>query len=117
VSHGAATRAVLAAVEEERRRQDVKWGAQLPTHLPDGTGQYLYQRAATSARRACEDASASGLLTMRHILAEEFWEATAESDPRHLVGELVQVAATAVKWVETVAERTGLPLAELLAIE
>src|SRR4051794_27979350 len=82
---------VLADVTAERAAQDTMWGVQ---DFPDGTGSE-HAAAADAAKRDCRDAWRGARLTWRHILAEEFHEALAETDPRALRTELVQAAAVA----------------------
>jgi hypothetical protein len=100
----AAAAAVLAEITAERARQDAKWGEQ---NHPDGTGGAFFAERAIIARAACQDAAAKGRLTWRHILEEEFKEATAEPSPTALRAELVQVAAVAVAWIESIDRRTA----------
>ncbi|WP_396454250.1 hypothetical protein [Actinomadura sp.] len=94
---------VLADVRAEREAQDRMWGAQ---EFPDGSGP-AFAEAADEAKRECAAAVRRGELTWRHILAEEFFEALAESDPAALRGELVQTAAVAVHWVQSLDRRHG----------
>ncbi|CAH0258353.1 hypothetical protein [Microbacterium sp. Bi128] len=95
---------VLAAVIAERGRQDAKWGE--PVDHPDGTGSSVAQAAAVDAKTNTDRAAAEGRVTWRHILHEEVAEAFAETDPAKLRAELVQVAASAVKWVRMLDART-----------
>ena len=116
---------VLDEVQAERERQTRKHGDQ--SHLPDGTGPDLVWRdvpmalplnsddvragqAAGWAKARCKAASQNeggdGSVTFEHILTEEVLEALAESDPIRLREELIQVAATAVQWVQTIDRRT-----------
>jgi predicted house-cleaning noncanonical NTP pyrophosphatase (MazG superfamily)/8-oxo-dGTP pyrophosphatase MutT (NUDIX family) len=94
---------VLADVAAERAAQDAMWGLQ---EFPDGTGPER-TAAAEQAKSACRDAWTRGELTWRHILTEEFFEALAESDPRALRTELLQTAAVAVKWIQSLDRRHG----------
>jgi predicted house-cleaning noncanonical NTP pyrophosphatase (MazG superfamily) len=94
---------VLADVAAERAAQDAMWGVQ---DLPDGTGAE-YTAAADDAKRDCREAWTGARLTWRHILAEEFCEALAETDPGALRTELIQTAAVAVKWVQAIDRRDG----------
>jgi predicted house-cleaning noncanonical NTP pyrophosphatase (MazG superfamily)/ADP-ribose pyrophosphatase YjhB (NUDIX family) len=94
---------VLADVAAERAAQDAMWGLQ---EFPDGTGPERTD-AAERAKSAGRDAWSRGELTWRHILTEEFFEALAESDPRALRTELVQTAAVAVKWIQSLDRRHG----------
>ncbi|MEW2357061.1 nucleoside triphosphate pyrophosphohydrolase [Spirillospora sp. NPDC029432] len=92
---------VLDDVAAERRAQDRLWGVQ---EFPDGTGPE-HTAQAEAAKGDCAAAAERGELTWRHILAEEFFEALAESDPSLLRAELVQTAAVAVKWIQALDRR------------
>lgn len=93
---------VLQEILNERDRQDRKWGEQ---NHPNGTGSHS-RELADQARDECDDAFKAGQGTWRHVLLEEVYEAFAESDPRRLREELVQVAAVATAWVEAIDRRT-----------
>ncbi|MEV7867447.1 NUDIX hydrolase [Streptomyces sp. NPDC088124] len=97
-----ATRQVLAEIADERRRQDDKFGEQ---NHPAGTGQHPETVDADVARMACQQAAEGGYLDWMHILREEVAEAFAESDPARLRAELVQVAAVATAWIESLDRR------------
>ncbi|GAA4237714.1 hypothetical protein GCM10022254_50660 [Actinomadura meridiana] len=99
---GSLTR-VLTDVAAEREAQDRRWGTQ---EFPDGSGPE-FTGSAEQAKQECATAWARGELTWRHILTEEFFEALAESDPGALRLELVQTAAVAVKWVQSLDRRHG----------
>uniref|UniRef100_UPI00350E40F8 NUDIX hydrolase n=1 Tax=Nonomuraea pusilla TaxID=46177 RepID=UPI00350E40F8 len=101
----------LADVVAERAAQDTTWGMQA---LPDGTGGPGTVAAADAARDETGAASRAGTLTWRHILMEEVLEAVAEDDPGRLRAELVQVAAVAVKWIQSL-DRRSVPPAEVRA--
>ena len=94
---------VLGDVAAERAAQDRMWGHQ---EFPDGSGPEFTERAE-EAKRECAAAWSQGRLTWRHILAEEFFEALAESEPGGLRAELVQTAAVAVKWIQSLDRRNG----------
>lgn len=94
---------VLEDIAAERDAQDRMWGVQ---DFPDGSGPEFTERAE-EAKRKCAAAASQGELTWRHILAEEFFEALAESDPGALRVELVQTAAVAVKWIQSLDRRHG----------
>lgn len=87
----------------EITRADAKFGRQYD--VPDGTGGVEARMAADDAREDCQDAFAAGLGTWWHILQEEVFEACAEDDPAKLRAELLQVAAVALRWVDTIDER------------
>ncbi len=94
---------VLEDVAAERKAQDQMWGVQ---EFPDGTGPE-FTTQAEEAKQDCAAAWSRGDLTWRHILTEEFFEALAETDPGALRTELVQTAAVAVKWVQSLDRRHG----------
>ncbi len=94
---------VLADVRAEREAQDRTWGVQ---EFPDGSGPEFVEDAE-EAKKECAAAWRRGELTWRHILTEEFFEALAESEPAALRGELVQTAAVAVQWVQSLDRRHG----------
>jgi hypothetical protein len=88
---------VLNEVEAERMRQNELWGQQ---DLPSGTGGTHWSERVRHAQEMCELARKRGMMTHRHVLLEEVYEAFAEVDPVRLRAELIQVAAVAVKWIE-----------------
>lgn len=71
-------------------------------HLPNGTGKRWDANQAGLAREKCKLASASGQLTWRDVLTEDYFEALAETDPAKLRAELIQVAAVALRWVQDI---------------
>ncbi|SDI43397.1 ADP-ribose pyrophosphatase YjhB, NUDIX family [Nonomuraea jiangxiensis] len=77
--------------------------------LPDGTGGAARVADADLARQETDESGRTGTLTWRHILAEEVLEAFAESDPDRLRAELIQAAAVAVKWVQSLDRRPSPP--------
>ena len=96
---------VLLEVSRERAAQDEKWGEQ---NHPDGTHKDLASMA-NLRRNQCDRAAAEGCVTFRHILAEEVAEAFAEEDSESLRAELIQVAAVAVSWIESIDRRNKGP--------
>ncbi|PSK96673.1 hypothetical protein CLV30_12555 [Haloactinopolyspora alba] len=94
---------VLDEIEDERDRQDAKWGEQ---NHRDGTVAQLEDRAI-KARDERRDAAAGGYVTWLHILHEEFWEAASQPDPAKLRAELVKVSAVALAWVEALDRRAA----------
>lgn len=117
----AVERAVLSGVDQERTRQDAKWGEQnhLNTFADGGvlaeaeTYAYYAERAQEWKRENAarvEHLNAEGMPSDRNcawdgILLEEVYEALAEADPARRRTELVQVAAVAVNWVEAIDRR------------
>lgn len=109
---------VLLALNEERDRQDAKWGEQ---NHPDGTGTGMRPLAgiglkptanasawAAGAKVSTDELAAAGIVTYSDILLEEIFEALAEHDPEKLRNELVQSAAVIVQWVEAIDRRSAL---------
>lgn len=103
--------AVCREVIQERVRQEAKWGEQ---NHPDGTTPgflwtALFRRSmAESAEIAKQEVDLDARLgqsTYAGIFLEEVFEALAEEDPARLRAELIQVAAVAVAWVESIDRR------------
>lgn len=119
---------VLADIDQERERQDAKWGEQ---NHPDGTGPdskplqplmrvdlpYLDRdrlpgltaadRLARLFTEVTNDLAAEGLVAWRDILLEEVFEALAEADPTRLRTELIQIAAVSAQWAEAIDRRAA----------
>lgn len=104
---------VLGRVIAERRRQD----ADCPDddHLEDRTGPWerifgtdgLYFRAACeTVTRRNDDRERTGA-GFADLLLEEVFEACQETEPEHIVAELIQTAALAIKWAETIESRSA----------
>lgn len=103
---------VLEEVDQERGRQELKWGQQ---NHPDGTRgdrrvlrdtkMPTWDTMCFNARRQTDRAAHEGSLEYLDILFEEVAEAFSESDPQRLREELIQVAAVAVAWVEAIDRR------------
>jgi hypothetical protein len=108
----------LEDISDERVRQDTKWGQQ--DHL-DGTGRHTQPLLADTATGIADDDEAhyirdvlqgrtvwrfDGMAdrvgTWGDILLEEVFEAMAEDDPIKLRAELIQTAAVAVAWIESI---------------
>ncbi len=93
---------ILAEVSDERERQVAKWGEQ---NHPDGTGRDGDAEMARLDRAKCK-ANGPDEDNFRDILQEEVSEAFAETHPKALRNELVQVAAVAVQWIEAIDRRS-----------
>lgn len=98
---------VLQEVQQERERQNAKWGIQ--DHR-DGTcegpgGAKVARQHADAAKSICNQFSKVKQVTWSHILTEELMEAYAETDATKLRTELIQVAAVATQWVECIDRR------------
>lgn len=94
---------IMADVKAERDRQDARWGKQLH---PNGTST-KFKPLADAARNACRAADTNGMNTWAHIVREEFWEVLSETDRDKLRGELIQLIAVNVAWVECLDEQAG----------
>ena len=91
------TLCVTSEVAEEMQRQVELWGVQ---EHPNGTGDKEFVLGLKETREVIEEAEEGDQLTWSMILAEEFLEAMAETDPEKLRTELIQVAAVAATWVQ-----------------
>lgn len=100
----AALELILGDIRAERTRQQHKHGDQ--SHLPDGTGRMARSIDAANRRNECDRAVERGVVTFRHILAEEVAETFAETEAARLRAELVQVAAVAVQWIQAIDGRS-----------
>jgi hypothetical protein len=92
---------VLDEIDDERIRQDRKWGEQ---NHPDGTARPSDTEAAAFMKAKCQVNSPEED-NWRDILEEEVYETFAESDPARIRHELIQVAAVAVAWIEAIDRR------------
>lgn len=86
----------------ERFRQNEKWGEQ---NHEDGTGDASWKYMASEQKIDNDWLVSINALTWLDILAEEVYEAFAESDENLLLEELNQVAAVAVAWRECIIRR------------
>lgn len=92
---------MLTRLRREKNR--LKWGEQ---NWPDGTGPTLERKAARVAAQARVDAQRkAGALTWLDILQEEFREVGCERDELELLDELIDVAAVAQDWVDSILRR------------
>ncbi len=99
--------AILGEIAQERDRQDAKWG---PQSLPDFDPvrikhARLHDEAACKA--ATDRAAKDGTVAWSDVLTEEVAEAYGAADEAALREELIQVAATAVAWVEHIDRRSA----------
>lgn len=99
---------VLSHIAFERHRQDARWGdctAPGRLRMKDGTGGEAMVLKRDLTRLVVDEAMAQGVDTWAMILREEVAEVMAETDPKALRAELVQVAAVAVLWIEMIDRR------------
>lgn len=97
---------IFAEISLERLAQDTKHGIQdLPIRPSDPVIQARIREAADSFRKVCDRATETGNLTFYEVLLEEVMEAFAADTEAEQRQELVQVAAVAVKAIETIDRR------------
>lgn len=95
---------VLDEVSAERRRQDAKWGEQNHSGGTKSDWWREFGIRASDAIEACNNSFTDGRGTWAHILIEEVAEAM-DAEGSQLREELIQVAAVAVAWVESMDRR------------
>ncbi|WEU67386.1 hypothetical protein [Xanthomonas phage JGB6] len=103
-----ATHDVLPEILRERDRQDAKFGPQDHPSFDEVPHAEKLARevAADAARDACAEAFSAGRGTWQNVLLEEVYEAMAEvDDDTKLEEELIQIAAVAVAWVESLRRK------------
>jgi hypothetical protein len=103
---------ILQEIAEERERAAAKWGAQNYPSVPALRGGSSLARALVpacvglehedAAKRRCDQAFADGEGTWAHVAAEELSEAVCAPDERLRRGELVQLAAVIVGWIQCI---------------
>lgn len=97
---------VADEVGAEVARQYRRWGTN--DELADGRPVTYWIGPADMARAMCDDAHADGVCSWAHVLVEECAEAVEEATAGNvpaLRAELVQVAAVAQRWIETIDRR------------
>lgn len=96
------TQRVLDEILDERGRQHEKWGEQ---NHPSFGGGVDWSRVGgdleTEARASLVAGLVGGGPSWAAVLTEEVGEALREPDPEKLRAELVQIAAVAVAWIES----------------
>ena|ERR1700733_1526735 len=107
---GVAQQIIFGQIEDERRRQDQKWG---PQSWPDGTGEdntvTSFPKTPTN-KTIMEDTKLTLALGMNradrkdvtwwNIFKEEAFEAGCEKEWTALRAEIIQAAAVLVAWIE-----------------
>lgn len=97
-NHLIAFNTIMDEVQQERARQDAKYGVQ---DHPNGTSP-TFKGLADSAKNATRKAMNEQRVTWFHIGKEEFWQAMAESDRAALRARLVKLVAVGVAWIEAI---------------
>jgi hypothetical protein len=100
----------LEDIQDERRRQEQKWGIQ---HREDGTsGDPTNKARRDLARELCDmkeklgpKKGFTGGASWTHVLSEEAFESFCETDLIALRKELIQTAAVCVAWIEDIDSR------------
>ncbi len=92
---------ILTELLVERERQHEKFGKR---NLPE-TGIELSDDVNASCfaydlLASCSEESTAGQPTYRMLLDDDIWEAFEEAEPSRLRGELVQIGAVVVEWIE-----------------
>lgn len=107
---------IAAEVDDERARQDARFGEQNhPDLAGDAEAQCDAREVFDEWAQNYRDINAAQFaprdpdhrLDWAGILLEEVYEALAEADPARIREELVQVAAVACAWVAAIDRRTG----------
>lgn len=97
---------IFAEISLERLAQDTKHGIQdLPIRPKSPEIVARIKDAADMFRKVCDRATETGNLTFYEVLLEEVMEAFAADTPQEQRAELIQVAAVAVKAIETIDRR------------
>lgn len=88
-------------IREERKHQDKKWGPQNHPSFTEWAQGYGIP-TENEAKVACDAAFAEGHGTWSHILIEELAEAVFAKTEEKRKEELIQVAAVAIAWIESI---------------
>jgi hypothetical protein len=95
----------VGEVSKEMHRQVAKWGVQQHvSYTPDGV-MTNYEWWAAKAKAFCDQKADGGTVSWLDILMEEVFEAAEEAekgDRAKLRMELVQIAAVATSWIESI---------------
>lgn len=91
---------VFWRVKAELQKIRDKWGQSIPE---GGSGTHIkYKAVADLAKQLTDMCRGTKDQTWLNILAEEVYEAFAETETEPLVAELIQVIAVCVRWIETI---------------
>lgn len=96
---------VLDEVGAEMSRQVAKWGIQNHASYSDDIATDYPNVDAAWAKTVCDRKSQAGIVSWTDIFLEEVMEAVEEADVNDLEKlrtELVQCAAVAVSWIESI---------------
>lgn len=93
---------IYSEIDNERQRQDTKWGEQNHPILNPLKRMVNNKKAADWFRHGCDKAAKDGTISFQHILLEEVYEVFAEDDSAKQRAELIQVAAVAIQMIERI---------------
>jgi hypothetical protein len=101
------TETVYDKIKKERDHQDAKWGPQDHPSIKNGMisnfiSSYYGILTEDEAKLACDAAFKDGHGTWSHILIEELSEAIHAKTEEKRKEELIQVAAVAIAWIESI---------------
>ena len=100
-----ASNPLFAAIQREQDRQIAKWGVQDHPSFHDTVHHEALVRddAVRFFKDACAESASAGTLTWEEIFLEEMAEARAEiNNDENLKTELIQIAAVALSWIESI---------------
>lgn len=97
--------AVRVEIFQERERQIEKHGDE--DLRPPGTWRRRWAQEVVADFRQLEERHPSYEFDFGEVLLEEVCEALAERDPRRIREELLQVAAVAVRWMQSIDRTSG----------
>lgn len=89
-------------IKYELLRQNNLWGEQNHPSVPKHGEPAHGIPAERVAKIQCELARNAGRMTWAHILVEEVAEACSAPTPKLMIEELIQVAAVAISWVDSI---------------
>lgn len=102
--------AIYEEIAIERMAQDARWGEQNHPSIPQGMSTLsacheLGIPSENHAKELCDRAAKKGKITYAHIVSEEFSESVEAKTERDRRGELVQLGACVVAWIEAIDRR------------
>lgn len=101
-----ASNPLFLAIHREQERQVAKWGEQNHPSFTSVDDRERRIEIAELVKASVDSSAAVGSLAWEQILTEELVEAQAEiEDPTALKTELIQVAAVALSWIESVERK------------
>lgn len=97
---------ILQSISVERSRQEMKWGVQeLVDRIEGVMNESPNHWLDVAVNYKNEDRKNPEGISWQSVLMEEVAEAFAETEPTEIIGELIQVAAVCVAWIENLSSR------------